>query len=83
MDFLADDVTYKARLVRLTLAPPVQDAGHRMRSAAESEDLQDVEVRLHGRWLAVRETGDQTPDLYPFHRVIEVRGVSAGEPTAY
>ena len=74
MDFLREDGTYQARLVRLLPAPPVN---YQMASPAKALDLEHVSIRLHGRWLAVRESGSDDPDLYPLHRVIEIRGLSA------
>jgi hypothetical protein len=74
MDFIRDDGTYQARLVRLLPAPPVN---YQMASPAKSIDLEHVNVRLHGGWLAVTESGSDDPDLYPAHRVIEIRGLSA------
>jgi hypothetical protein len=74
MDFIREDATYQAGLVRLLPAPPVN---YQMASPAKSVDLEQVSIRLHGGWLAIRESGSDDPDLYPLHRVIEVRGLSA------
>jgi hypothetical protein len=74
MDFLREDGTYQARLVRLLPGPP---GNYQMASAAKSVDLEHVSIRLHGGWLAIQEAGSDDADLYPLHRVIEVRGLSA------